>query len=435
MNQLFTPGQTIHTNPNHIACHIDRFLGSGGQGEVYQVTVGKQSLALKWYFPHYLKQDIRLQKRLKMLVKSGPPNDTFLWPLDVVSAPEVPGFGYLMTLRAPRFKGIVDLMKRRVEPSFYALATAGFQLANSYLQLHAKGLCYRDISFGNIFFDPATGDIRVCDNDNVDTNGRTGAIEGTPRFMAPEVVCGETYPNTQTDLYSLAVLLFYMLIVHHPLEGKQELSIKCLDLPAMRKLYGESPIFIFDPTNDSNRPVAGYHDNALAYWPLYPQFIRDFFTRSFTEGITDPQHGRVRESEWRATMIALRDSIYYCSHCGAENFYDETVESRSCWSCQQALQLPLKILLGNHIVMLNHDTKLYPHHLQKDKSYDFSQPIAAVNQHPIDPSRWGLKNLSQNKWMCSTVDGKQVEVAPGRSIALSVGTVIEFGNKKGVIQS
>jgi hypothetical protein len=35
------------------------------------------------------------------------------------------GYGYLMRLREPRFKGIIDMMKRRVEPGFRALATAG----------------------------------------------------------------------------------------------------------------------------------------------------------------------------------------------------------------------------------------------------------------------------------------------------------------------
>jgi hypothetical protein len=59
-------------------------------------------------------------------------------------------------------------------------------------------------------------------------------------------------PSTQTDLFSLAVLLFYMFVMHHPLEGRKELAIKCLDLPAMKKLYGTEPLFIFDPSDDSN---------------------------------------------------------------------------------------------------------------------------------------------------------------------------------------
>src|SRR4051812_36185407 len=125
--------------------------------------------------------------------------------------------------------------------------------------------------------------------------------------MAPEIVRGDALPSTQTDLFSLAILLFYMFVVHHPLEGKRESNIRCLDLPAMTKLYGTDPLFIFDPSNDGNRPVPGYQDNAIAFWAVYPQFFRDLFTRAFTHGLTDPQNGRVRETEWRAAMLRLRD--------------------------------------------------------------------------------------------------------------------------------
>lgn len=46
-------------------------------------------------------------------------------------------------------------------------------------------------------------------------------------------------------------------MVNHPLEGKQEASIKCMDMAARVKLYGTDPIFIFDPDNKTNRPVPG----------------------------------------------------------------------------------------------------------------------------------------------------------------------------------
>jgi len=143
--------------------------------------------------------------------------------------------------------------------------------------LHSKGLCYRDISFGNLFLDPANGEILICDNDNVAIDGNPGTgILGTPRFMAPEVVRGGSLPSIQTDLFSLAVLLFYLFLVHHPLEGKKELAIHSFDLPAMTRLYGTDPVFIFDPRDHSNRPVPGCHDNALVNWPLYPSFCGIF---------------------------------------------------------------------------------------------------------------------------------------------------------------
>ena len=452
MNEVLRPDQVVQTVPSGTACRVVAFLGGGNQGEVYRAELvdpagagpaGVSEVALKWYLPAAATAEQRAA--LEALVRSGPPDRRFLWPLEVAEAPGVPGFGYVMPLREARYKGIVDLMKRRVEPTFRALTTAGLHLADSYLQLHARGLCYRDISFGNVFFDPDSGDVLICDNDNVGVDGASkGGVLGTPRFMAPEVVRGDALPSTQTDLFSLAVLLFYMLTVHHPLEGAREAAIKCLDLPAMTRLYGTDPLFVFDPRDDRNRPVPGVHDNVLAFWPIYPRFLRDLFTRAFTEGIEDPQHGRVRESEWRAAMVRLRDAIGYCAACGAEHFYDAEAlrETRGqagpCWACGATLSLPPRIRIGRQVVLLNHDTVLFPHHLDEARLYDFSRPAAAITRHPRDPQVWGLQNLTAEKWTVAAHDGGNGsgthDVLPGRSVTVASGTKIHFGHVEGEIR-
>jgi eukaryotic-like serine/threonine-protein kinase len=236
MHELLKIGQTVHTTASNLPCTIEKFLGGGGQGEVYQANLNGESVALKWYFPSAGSAELwengvdpAQKARLEKAIDSGAPNDRFLWPIELVSEPGIEGFGYIMKLRPPQYKSLIDLMKRRIDPKLRALATAGFQLADSFYQLHAKGLSYCDISFGNVFFNPDTGDILICDNDNVTISGSDISIAGTPRFMAPEIVTGQAKPSTQTDLYSLAVLLFYMLSIHHPLEGAKETQIKCLD--------------------------------------------------------------------------------------------------------------------------------------------------------------------------------------------------------------
>jgi len=279
--------------------------------------------------------------------------------------------------------------------------------------------------------------VRICDNDNVTVTGTaSGGILGTPRFIMPEIVRREAFPSTDTDLFSLAVLLFCMFMLHHPLEGKKEATIHCFDLPAMKRLYGIEPLFIFDPNDDSNRPVPGYQDNALIYWSIYPQFLRDLFTRAFTQGLRDPKNGRVRESEWRQAFVQLRDSIIYCGRCGAENFYDvENVRNNqphTRWSCKESIRLPPRIRIGQATVMLNYDTRLFPHHL--GVLYDFSAPIAAVSRHPRDPSVWGLTNRSQETWTVTRPDGALSELLPGRSVTLASGVKINFGTVEGEIR-
>lgn len=437
LSQIFKTKQIIVTATG-IEYFVSEFLGSGGQGEVYRVSSGGREWALKWYYPHMATPDQR--KSLESLIAKGSPTEKFLWPMALVTATAVRGYGYIMPLRPKNFKNIVDLMKRRIEPSFFSIATAGFQLSDSYLHLHMNGLAYRDISFGNVFFDPETGQVLICDNDNVTFDKtKTSLVYGTPRFMAPEIVRGDAHPGSDTDRFSLAVLLFYMFFISHPLEGKRESAIHSLDAPAMRKLYGDEPVFIFDPNDDSNAPDPKYHQNAIIYWQLYPGFFRDLFTRVFTQGIRDPENGRVRESEWRSGIIRLRDSIVYCRKCGCENFHDEDVQGGPgesplrCWNCGEEIVLPPGIKIGNLLVMLNHSTKLYPYHLDP-VTYDFSRPIAQVSQHPADPQVWGLKNVSGKTWQVVKPDGTTLEVSPGKNVSLASGIRINFGGATGEIQ-
>ncbi|MGD0088674.1 MAG: serine/threonine protein kinase [Planctomycetota bacterium] len=431
MNQLLKPGQTLRTHTSGAVCTIKEFLGGGGQGEVYRSDINGKPCAVKIYHPQYLENDQRQRKRLEMAIKLGPPSDRFLWPTELVSGVDSSTLGYVMPLREPRFKGIIDLMKRQIEPTFYALATAGFELAHSFLLLHARGLAYRDISLGNVFFDPSNGETRVCDNDNVDVDKQPGYVDGTPRFMAPEIVNGTGSPNALTDLHSLAVLLFYLFVIHHPLDGARESSIRCFDLPAQKLLYGTRPIFVFDPKDNSNRPVPGYHNNALILWPIYPELLKALFTRAFTAGLMNPD-ARVRESEWRGAMLDLRDSIFYCA-CGMQNFYDADTLRKSgklghCWSCKNELRLPCRVRIGKHAIMLNHDSKLFPHHTDGQRAYDLSKPVAEVVRHPSNPQLWGLKNLSGDKWVMTAADSALHDVEPGRSVSLAQGIKINFGH-------
>ncbi len=413
---------------------VEKRLGAGGQGEVYQVRVGGVARALKLYHPHMATSAQR--QAIERLVRKGPPTPHFLWPLEMVKAPSDPRFGYLMALREPRFRRSEDFMARRVVPTFRALITAGYQLAHAFLQLHAQGLCYRDISFGNIFFDPREGDVRICDNDNVDVTGSgQGEVLGTPRFMAPEVVRGEAAPSADTDRYSLAVLLFYLLEGGHPLDGVRETRIRCLDLPAMNELYGTRPLYIHDPQDDSNRPVPGIHDNPIAFHPLYPKALHELFLKSFTEGLNAPQR-RVMESAWCRELVHVRDTLVYCSGCAAQCFYDPDVLKAqgglSCWSCHARVRLPPRLRMGKRIIVLNHDTRLFQDHLQEDR--DFEEVVAEVTQKPDDPGRWGLRNLTREKWTFTRPDGATVDVPPGASVPLRTGNTVNFGVARGEIR-
>ena len=409
---------------------IRRFIAAGGQGEVYEVddSATRTSYALKWYFKHSATAYQR--KLIKRILDRGAPDSRFLWPLDMVKSPRGDLFGYIMRLRPGNYKSIIDLMKRRAEPTFGALCMAGINLADGYHSLHSNGLCYRDISFGNLFFDPATGDVLICDNDNVTINRDSeGGTDGTPRFIAPEIICGGKSPSTETDLYSMAVLLFYMFMLHHPLEGAKEANIKCFDGKAMEKIYGREPVFIWHPTDRSNRPVPGYQDNAIIFWKIYPQFIRDMFTAAFTDGLKNPSR-RIVEKQWKEAFSRLYLSIVYCQRCNLENFApDEKLPV--CWSCGSSITLPPRIQIAGSTVMLNSDTKLYEY--GSNGLFNYKAPIGQVLKHPCDPTRWGIKNISKDPWVYIRANGEKAFIEPERAAPIVSGAKIGFSNVEGTI--
>ncbi len=437
METILAVGDLVELETYRMRCRVESFLGGGGQGEVYQALIlgsgPERPCALKWYFPHMATPEQRAI--VEDLINREAPSSRFLWPQDLATTNGRPGFGYLMPLRGSQYRGLYEIMTGKVSPSFRAIVTSAIELAHGFWQLHANGLCYRDISFGNVFFDPQQGNVLICDNDNVGIDGRsTASVYGTPGFMAPEVMRGEALPSAATDLFSLSVLLFYLLMVHHPFEGRRELDEPVWDRQAAYRLYGERPVFIFDPDDRSNEPVPGYHDNALVFWPLYPQFVRELFVRAFTEGLRDPLNKRVRELEWLPAMVRLRDSIVYCSACKAEVFWDAAIGAApTCWQCGKPVTLPPRLVVDRQTIMLNYDACVSAHHVGAEK-WGFDRPVAEVAQHPTNPDVWGLRNLSSTTWTAATPTGGLLEVVPGRSVTLAPGTSVNFGTAQGVIE-
>lgn len=411
---MLKPGSVVKTQSGK-KLKILETIGSGGQGEVFKVTDSIKYYALKVYHSNVSFEQF---ENLKFLISKTPPSKSFVWPLDLYH--ENNRFGYLMEFIQKRYKKISDIFVRKSEPTFKILFRFGYNLANAFFQLHSKGLCYKDISHSNILFAEDNGDILIIDNDNITVNNNPkSTILGTPRFMAPEIVRKENYPDNLTDLYSLSVLLFYILFLHHPLEGEKEYKIKCFDDKAMELLYGKEPIFIFDPNDTSNRPVHGYHNNAIIFWNIYPDILKNIFLKAFTEGLKD-RNKRVRESEWKQIFLKIHDMIVYCEHCGVENFYKEN-QNIICWNCQKILTKRLILKINSNIIVLNYDAKIYRHNINPSK-VDFEKPIGIIKNKPDNPKIWGLQNLSDKPWT-ATISPNNVlkEIKPGQTITIKKG--------------
>ena len=402
-------------------------LGGGTQGQVYAVAVGGEQLALKWYLPACISRDRGLAERLRQSISLGAPNGDFLWPLALLEAsatsrplirhPQA-GFGYLMALRPPGFLGAHLHAGGQLEISLQNVLKACFFLANGFHQLHLKGLCYKDISLGNLFLEPGNGRILICDNDNVDIDGRDpGSVLGTPGFMAPEVLLRRARPSAGSDLFSLAVLIFRLLTRHDPFRGRLELAIRCLDEPARRRLYGEEPLFIFDPDDPRNRPDPSEHAAALITWPIYPPALQALFIQTFGTGLHQPQR-RSLTGQWTQALARCLDQRQRCPSCGQETFPDPAAPG-SCWNCGAAQPRAAWLQLPHGRVSAAAGNELQHHHFDPLASPDLHRPLARLEAHPGDPTLLGLKNLSGEAWHGELSDGRSLLLEPGRTCNLA----------------
>ena len=326
-------------------------------------------------------------------------------------------------------------------PNFSALCEISYQLANSYRTLHLSGHCYRDISAGNLMFNPLSGDILICDNDNVGVNRQSRCqVWGTMEYMAPEIIRGESYPSTQTDLHSLAVLLFYLWVWHHPFHGEMEYGFHCWDIPAKKKVYGETPVFIFDPENPANTlPRDPNYATAKERWRICPPSLKKTFIRAFSDGVKDPGR-RVTEGEWQNLFSRLKDSVMGCPECRAENFSPEHGDTTRCWHCNLPLISPPFLCIqrsgGDTCLALSLGTTLLRRHIDPASTYEEGAAVLGIIvPHPVIPGAAGIRNMSPCTWFCTFPDGSSIEVPPGRAVPLNPGTSIRIGTVTVTISS
>lgn len=414
---------------------ITRVIGQGGQGHVYEVSrMSGGPLALKWYRPQCATPE--QYREIQTLIDFGSPHTRFLWPLSVARIEEESGFGYVMPLRNQRYIELSYLLAGNdpsgtpLDVSFLSTVVMCRQLSFSFLRLHARGLCYRDISFGNVFFEPTTGDVLICDNDNVGVDDGSGRVLGTPLFMAPEVVRDQTYqtlPNTDTDRHSLAVLLFYVLCVGHPFEGRRtEQGIR--DAAWLLTHFGTDPLFCMHPDREQNRPPA----LVQKYWNTYPRFLRDLFVQAFLSGLEDPSH-RVTEGQWIKAMDRLRDGMVQCGTCRATNFWDPAEPDRPCVSCGGSAKPDFVLAVGRRTLAASPFATIRSDHLML--GVDDSTVIGQVRRHPREPGRWGLYNASDQSWAAIYPDGAQFTIEPRSTIELVDGLRVRLESAMVTVRS
>jgi len=189
---------------------IEGPLGSGGMGQVFRA------------------HDSRLGRAVAIKISDVRFSDRFEREARAISALNHP---HICTVHdvGPNYL-VMELVEgetlaARLNKGALAIGEAlhhGGQIADALAEAHSKFITHRDLKPANIML--ARSGVKVLDfglakiNESGGTLTQTGAIMGTPAYMAPEQLAGKE-ADARTDIYALGLVLYEMATGKRAVQG------------------------------------------------------------------------------------------------------------------------------------------------------------------------------------------------------------------------
>lgn len=201
---------------------ILQLLGSGGMGAVYEAEepVQKKRVALKLVSAQYIQSPETLQRfRREGLLASSLVHPRCVF---VLAADEDAGRPYIVMELMPG-RTLQDLVRERGPLRPVEAITKILDVMEGLEEAHDLGVVHRDVKPSNCFLEEngrvKIGDFGLAKSLARDAGlTRTGAFMGTPQYAAPEQIKAETV-DSQSDVYSVAATLYFLLVGRAPFEG------------------------------------------------------------------------------------------------------------------------------------------------------------------------------------------------------------------------
>jgi eukaryotic-like serine/threonine-protein kinase len=141
------------------------------------------------------------------------------------------GDAYFIVMEFIDGTSLADIIHREAPLLPERAAEIALDVAKALDRAHSAGIVHRDIKPGNILItkDGHTkvtdfGIARAAHGDNEQTMTQTGMVIGTAAYLSPEQAQGQPVDG-RSDLYSLGVVLYEMLVGHAPFAGDTPLAI------------------------------------------------------------------------------------------------------------------------------------------------------------------------------------------------------------------
>ena len=181
---------------------IVRFIAKGGMGEVYEAEdrfLQGVHVALKTILPH-IADDPALQQRFEReVLLAREVSHSNLCPIyDIFRCAQPPPNFLFLTMKLLPGETLAARLRGPTPISTEERLAILKQMAAGLAAIHAAGITHRDIKPSNIMLEGSGSDVRLCITDfglartyeaEPSVSG-TGAVAGTPDYMAPELYIG-----------------------------------------------------------------------------------------------------------------------------------------------------------------------------------------------------------------------------------------------------
>ena len=203
-----------------------KLLGSGGMADVYEVNDDflNRRVAMK-VLPAELSRDkervLRFEKEIRLSASLDHPHIATVYDVG-----QHEGLPYFTMALLPGGD-----LRDKIEAGLNLDETLNIimQMADALGFAHEHGLIHRDVKPSNVMFD-ARGRVVLMDFGIARATGattrltKTGASIGTPKYMSPEQARARIQMDGRSDLYSLGIVLYEMLMGRVPYEAEDSFA-------------------------------------------------------------------------------------------------------------------------------------------------------------------------------------------------------------------
>jgi serine/threonine-protein kinase len=264
---------------------IDARLNEGGMGNVYKGThvLMDKTVAIKVLRPSLAADEkivARFSREARAASRISHPN-----AISVTDIGEDANGVVFLVMEFLSGKTLKQVIREEGPLPLPRIVDITRQVGDALAVAHAQGVVHRDLKSDNIMLlDTTTGDhAKVLDFGIAKINEPEGSFDGgltapnlvigTPQYMSPEQCSQDAEIDSRSDIYSLGVILYEMLVGHVPFSGESATIV-------MMKHLQEPVPSVLEERNDVPPPIGRVVARAMAKLPsnryqTVPELIED----------------------------------------------------------------------------------------------------------------------------------------------------------------